>query len=41
MPTDYGTRLTPSELDDLVSFLMHSANSPPKANPEKRDDSEE
>jgi hypothetical protein len=22
MPSDYGTRLTPAELNDLVSFLM-------------------
>jgi putative heme-binding domain-containing protein len=34
MPTDYGQRLSSSELDDLVSFLMRSA---PDANKAKRE----
>ncbi len=38
MPTDYGSRLTPSELNDLVSFLMRSANSLPKTKPQKSED---
>jgi putative heme-binding domain-containing protein len=41
MPTDYGTRLTASEIDDLVSFLMHSAGSAGKTNPVKRSEYDE
>ena len=41
MPTDYGTRLTASEIDDLVSFLLHSAGSAGKTNPVKRGEYEE
>jgi putative heme-binding domain-containing protein len=41
MPTDYGTRLTASEIDDLVSFLMHSAAPAGKTNPVKRGEYEE
>jgi cytochrome c oxidase cbb3-type subunit III len=29
MPNDYGTRLSPVELGDIVSFLMASGNNPP------------
>jgi len=41
MPTDYGTRLTASEIDDLVSFLMHASGSAGKTNPVKRGEYEE
>lgn len=41
MPTDYGRRLTVSEIDDLVSFLTHSIGSAGKTNPVKRGEYEE
>jgi hypothetical protein len=31
MPTDYGERLNPSELNDLVSYLMNSGSETTKA----------
>ena len=31
MPTDYGERLSPSELNDLVSYLMSSGSTTTKA----------
>ena len=35
MPTNYGERLTRTELDDLVSFLMAASSSNDKATPKK------
>lgn len=33
MPADYGTRLTPAELDDLISFLFSGLPAPAHASP--------
>lgn len=40
MPTDYGRRLTPDELNDLVSFLMRS-NAGRKTTPKRPKDDDE
>jgi cytochrome c oxidase cbb3-type subunit 3 len=40
MPTDYGARLTPKELDDLVSYLMSPAPGTKLQTKEKEDDPE-
>jgi hypothetical protein len=39
MPADYGTKLSPSELDDLLNFLFSSAEA--KSNPETRNGPED
>lgn len=36
MPADYGSRLTPQQLDDLTSYLMSIAQNHPKLNTEKQ-----
>jgi putative heme-binding domain-containing protein len=42
MPTNFGERLSPSELNDLVSYLMSSGSTTTKAqNPSKTEDSTE
>jgi putative heme-binding domain-containing protein len=41
MPTDYGSTLSPAQLDDLVGYLMsiaRQANSRSPADPEPEDD---
>jgi hypothetical protein len=36
MPSDYSTRLSPGELDDLVSFLLSAAKEAPGGTSENR-----
>jgi cytochrome c oxidase cbb3-type subunit III len=41
MPSDYGSTLTPNELNDVVSYLMKAANVNGSGTPRKADDWEE
>ena len=41
MPSDYGSTLTPDELNDLVSYLMKVANVSGSGTPKKADEWEE
>ena len=41
MPSDYGSTLSPSELNDLISYLMTSANPGESATPKEISDEEE
>jgi len=38
MPPDYGTRLTPAEVDDIVSYLLKVGRAHPEQKPAKKDD---
>ena len=37
MPADYGTSLSPAEIDDIVSYLMKVGRAHPERNPVKKD----
>jgi putative heme-binding domain-containing protein len=37
MPADYGTSLSPAEIDDIVSYLMKVGRAHPDRNPVKKD----
>ena len=41
MPSDYGSTLTPDELNDVVSYLMRAANASGSGTPKKVDEWEE
>jgi mono/diheme cytochrome c family protein len=37
MPADYGTSLSPVEIDDIVSYLMNVGRAHSERNPVKKD----